>query len=136
MPRYETALLPLLTRMRQKAHDVCTGSIQRDYLLSELQRTRFLPVPASRYTGWLLAAKSAASRYAIVQSMAREKVMVAARGGVLQEMVDAVHALSDEPSAANVERYLASSRALEDSHHQSPERKGRHARKTRDPVHS
>jgi hypothetical protein len=32
---------------------------------------------------------------------------------VLQEMVDAVHALPDDPSPANVERYLASSRALE-----------------------
>ena len=37
MSRYETALLPLVSRMRQKAHCVCTGSIQRDYLLPELE---------------------------------------------------------------------------------------------------
>jgi hypothetical protein len=83
----------------------------------------------------LLAAKTAACRIAIVNSMERAKVALATRTA-LQEMVDAVHTLSDDPSPANVERYLASSRALERSRNQSAERKGRHARKTRDPVHS
>jgi hypothetical protein len=45
-------------------------------------------------------------------SMERDVVEITARS-VLQEIVDAVDALSDDPSPANVERYLASSRALE-----------------------
>jgi hypothetical protein len=85
--------------------------------------------------GWLLTAKTAAGRNAIVYLMERDKVAVTARRALL-EMVDAVHALSEDPSPANVERYLAASRALEDSPNQSAERKGRHVRKTRDPVHS
>jgi hypothetical protein len=83
----------------------------------------------------LLAAKTAACRNAIVISMERDKVALATPSA-LQEMVDAVHSLSDDPSPANVERYLASSRALEGSRNQSAERNGRHARKTRDPVYS
>jgi hypothetical protein len=67
--------------------------------------------------------------------MERDKVALARRSE-LQEMVDAVHSLSDDPSPANVERYLASSRALEGSRKQSAERDGRHARNTRDPVYS
>jgi hypothetical protein len=67
--------------------------------------------------------------------MERDKVVLATRRA-LQEMLDAVHALSDDPSPANVERYLASSSALEGSRNQSAERKVRNARKTRDPVHS
>jgi len=83
----------------------------------------------------LLAAKTAACRNAIVNSMERDKVALARRSE-LQEMVDAVHSLSDDPSPANVERYLASSRALEGSRKQSAERNGRRARNTRDPVYS
>jgi hypothetical protein len=67
--------------------------------------------------------------------MERDKGALARRSE-LQEMVDAVHSLSDDPSPANVERYLASSRALEGSRKQSAERNGRHARNTRDPVYS
>jgi len=67
--------------------------------------------------------------------MERDKVALVARS-TLKEMVDAVHALSDDPSPANVERYLASSRALEDSRNRSSGRRARHARNTRDPVHS
>jgi len=55
--------------------------------------------------------------------MERDKVALARRSE-LQEMVDAVHSLSDDPSPANVERYLASSRALEGSRKQSAERNG------------
>jgi hypothetical protein len=67
--------------------------------------------------------------------MERDKGALARRSE-LQEMVDAVHSLSDDPSPANVERYLASSRALEGSRKQSAERNGRHDRNTRDPVYS
>jgi hypothetical protein len=67
--------------------------------------------------------------------MERDKVALATRTA-LQEMVDAVHSLSDDPSPANVDRYLASSRALEGSRNQSTERNGRHARETRDPLYS
>jgi hypothetical protein len=67
--------------------------------------------------------------------MERDKVAVTARR-VLREMVDAVHALSDDPSPANVERYLASSRALDHSRTQSAETRGHRARKTRDPLYS
>jgi hypothetical protein len=82
----------------------------------------------------LLAAKTAACRKRIVSSMEREVALTARRA--VQEMLDAVHALSADPGPANVERYLASSQALEDSRNQSAQRKGRHGRKTRDPVHS
>jgi hypothetical protein len=71
----------------------------------------------------------------MVNSMERAKVALATPNA-LQEMVDAVHALSDDPSPANVDRFLASSRALEGLRNQSAERNGRHARKTRDPVYS
>jgi hypothetical protein len=33
----------------------------------------------------------------------------------LQDFIDAVHALSDDPRPANLERYLGSSRALDES---------------------
>jgi hypothetical protein len=35
------------------------------------------------------------------------------KSSAIRDFVDAVHALSDEPSPANVVRYLAASRALE-----------------------
>jgi hypothetical protein len=82
----------------------------------------------------LLAAKTAACRSAIVKSMERDKLALATRRA-LHEMVDAVRSLSDDPSPANVERYLASSRALEGSRNQSAKRNG-HGRKTRDPLYS
>jgi hypothetical protein len=48
----------------------------------------------------------------------------------IQELMDAVLALSDDPRPANVERYLAASRALEDS---KPSRAGS-GRRTRRPT--
>jgi hypothetical protein len=57
-------------------------------------------------------------------------------------MVDAVFSLSDDPCAANVERYLAASQALEDTRRpplpmraHPTNRREDDDRKTRDPVH-
>jgi hypothetical protein len=83
----------------------------------------------------LLAAKTGGLSERIVYSMERENVALTARRAV-RHWLDAVQALSDDPNPANVERYLASSRMLEDSRTQSAGTKGRHARNTPDPVHS
>jgi hypothetical protein len=56
--------------------------------------------------------------------MRRAKLQVPTPGA-LQELVEAVHALSEERTAANVRRYLASSRALEASRAPVPKRRRR-----------
>lgn len=56
--------------------------------------------------------------------MKRRKPAVPAQGAV-QELVEAVYALSDDPSRENVERYLASSRALEGSRRRPAESSSR-----------